>query len=307
MTLPMGGLTVVTVLYRSREMLAQTLPTWRRSAQGLGVHFVFVDHSPDDGSEALLAELLDPELYTYLPNSDNPGFAGGSNRGVAAATGSHVMLLNADVWLPEDGLTNVVKAIAANPERPIAVGLAMDGGQFAGIDVSPIGLFVDRPAQASRGPLGPSGGAAVFPIGLYQRFGGLYEQMFAWGEDADLAFRLYAAGVRTTALNLALPHAKGHSVVGDSRLSGFRAYLLARNRVLVGARTFSLPLLVLGLPVAVAAHAALAVRRARQGLLLPFLRGVGKGIVQAPAARRRAAAPRFTVADLVGYVRGGRV
>ncbi len=307
MTMPPTTLTVVTVLYRSAQMLAQTLPTWAVAARGLPVDFVFVDNSPTDDCAAVLASTLEAGSYTYVANPVNNGFAGGCNLAVQSASGSHLLLLNADVWLPEDALSSITKAIAENPDRPIAIGLAMDGGVYTGIDLSPIGLFVDRLARTGRGPLGPSGGAAVFPTDLFHRFGGFDEPMFAWGEDADLAFRLYAGGVRTVTLDLALPHAKGHSVAGDEQLSGFRAFLLARNRVLVGARTFSWPLLLAGLPVAVVAHAGLALRRARQRLLWPFLRGVARGILDAPARRRAATGPRFTLTNLFGYLRGGRV
>jgi len=190
---PVTGLTIVTVLYRSGEMLAQTLPTWVRSARELPVHFIFADNWPEDGCEKLIAEHLDDGRYLYLPDSSNPGFAAGCNRAVTAATTSHVLLLNPDVWLPDDALGRIFAAVADHPAEPVAVGLAMHGGEYVGIDINPISLFIDRPATSARRPLGPSGGAAVFPTELFQRFGGFYEHLFAWGEDADLAFRLHAS------------------------------------------------------------------------------------------------------------------
>ncbi|BCB79097.1 hypothetical protein GCM10022251_19220 [Phytohabitans flavus] len=301
-----GTLAVVTVLYRSAPMLAETLPTWVRSAAGLPVRFVFADNWPEDGCEKLIAGCLDDERYTYLPDPANPGFAAGCNRAVAAAGTSHVLLLNPDVWLRDDSLTRIRAAVEAAPGDPIAVGLAMHGGDYTGIDVHPISLFIDRLAGARRGPLGPSGGGAVFPIEVFREFGGFHEHLFAWGEDADLAYRLYAAGRRTRPLDLALEHAGGHSVGGDGKLLGFRAYLLARNRILVAARTFSWPLALLAVPFIALAHCALAARRARQGLLRPFLRGVGTGLREAPAARRQWRGRRFGLGSLVSYLRTGR-
>ncbi|MGK5738661.1 glycosyltransferase family 2 protein [Micromonospora sp. URMC 103] len=299
-------LTIVTVLYRSADMLAETLPTWVRSAAGLPVRFVFADNWPEDGCEKVIAGLLDDDRYTYLPDASNPGFAAGCNRAVGAATTSHVFLLNPDVWLPDDALARIHAAVTEDPDTPVAVGLAMHGGRYVGIDLNPISLFIDRSATASRGPLGPSGGAAVFPTGLFHRFGGFYEHLFAWGEDADLAFRLYAAGLRTRGLDLVLPHAGGHSVEGDNKLQGFRAFLLARNRLLVAARTFTWPLMVVAIPVLALAHLALAARRVRQGLLRPFLRGVGRGLLDGPAARRQWKGERFGFASLFGYLKGRR-
>ncbi len=299
-------LAVVTVLFRSAEMLAKTLPTWVRSAEGLPVEFIFVDNAPDGSCQAVIAENLPGERpVRYLPDDTNPGFAAGCNRAAAEVTAPHLLLLNPDVWLHEDSLTRVLAAIEASPEVPIAVGLHMHDHPYTGIDLNPIGLFIDRPEQARRGPLGPSGGAGVFPKALFSQFGGLYEPMFAWGEDADLAFRLYAAGVRTATLDLALPHAWGHSVEGDAKLSAFRSFLLARNRVLVVARDFTWPLLLAALPLLLVSHALLAVRRALQGLLGSFLRGVGRGVVMAPAARRAWHGHRFGIDDLFTYLRRG--
>ncbi|UWZ36877.1 glycosyltransferase [Dactylosporangium roseum] len=287
-------------------MLAKTLPTWVRSAEGLPVEFVFVDNAPDGSCHAIVAENLPADVARYLPDDTNPGFAAGCNRAAAQVTAAHLLLLNPDVWLHEDSMSRMLKEIDATPDTPIAVGLHMHDREYTGIDLNLIGLFIDRPERSRRGPLGPSGGAGVFPTTLFRQFGGLYEPMFAWGEDADLAFRMYASGVRTGTLDLALPHAWGHSVEGDTKLSEFRSFLLARNRVLVAARDFTWPLLLCALPLLLVSHMALAVRRALKGLLGSFLRGIGRGLVMAPAARRDWRGPRFGINDCFSYLRRGR-
>jgi N-acetylglucosaminyl-diphospho-decaprenol L-rhamnosyltransferase len=297
-------LAVVTVLYRSRAILAKTLPTWVDSARGGAVAFVFVDHAPDDGCGEVVAGCLDESAYRYLPDASNPGFAAGCNRAVAAVTAPHVLLLNPDVWLSGDALSRVLAAVAAAPDTPFAVSLTMRGGEYAGVGVHPLSLFRDRPAGARRRPLGPSGGAAVFPTAVFRRFGGFHEDLFAWGEDADLAYRLYASGVRTRTLGLGLPHEWGHSVDGDRALNRLRAFLLARNRLLVAARTYTWPLLLLALPVLAVGHCGLALRRARQGLLRPFLNGVGQGLVMARGARRTWPGTRFGLACMARYMYG---
>nr|BFE63233.1 glycosyltransferase family 2 protein [Dactylosporangium thailandense] len=297
-------LAVVTVLYRSAEVLAKTLPTWVRSAEGLPVEFVFVDNAPDGSCPEVIGQNLPPGTGLYLPDDTNPGFAAACNRAAAGVTAEHLLLLNPDVWLHEDSLARMLEAIDARPDVPIAVGLLMHGSEYTGIDLHPVGLFVDRPSASGRRPIGPSGGAGVFPVELFHRFGGLYEPMFAWGEDSDLAFRMYAAGVRTESLDLALPHAWGHSVEGNAELTEFRSFLLARNRVLVAARGLTWPLLLGTVPILLAAHLALAVRRTRQGLLRSFLRGVGRGLAMAPAARRDWRGRRLGVAALVRHLRG---
>jgi GT2 family glycosyltransferase len=298
-------LSIATVLYRSRNMLAKTLPTWLDSAAGMPVEFVLVDHLPDDGCAATVAECLGGrQPYRYLPDPANPGFAAGANRAVDAATAPHVLLLNPDVWLAPDSLARIAAAVAVAPDAPLAIGLRMRGREYTGIEAHPVSLFDDRRSGVRRAPLGPSGGAAVFPAALFHRFGGFPEELFAWGEDADLAYRMHAAAVGTRVLDLGLTHAWGHSVDGEPRLRRYRAHLLARNRVLVAARTFTWPLLLLALPVLVAGQAGLALRRIRQGLLWPFLGGVARGVIGARAARRTWHGTRFGIRSLGRYLAG---
>jgi GT2 family glycosyltransferase len=145
-------LTVVTVLYRSREVLAKTLPTWAASARGQEVEFVVVDHDPDGGCADVVADCLDGHRYRYLPDPANPGFATGANRAVRAAAAPHVLLLNPDVWLLADSLPAILAATARTPDRPIAIGLAMRGRTYTGIDLNAISLFNDRRSDRRRAP-----------------------------------------------------------------------------------------------------------------------------------------------------------
>jgi N-acetylglucosaminyl-diphospho-decaprenol L-rhamnosyltransferase len=304
------ALSVVTVLFRSGEVLRKTLPTWVTSARGVPVEFIFVDHTPADGGREVIEECLgrpDGPPHRYLPDPANPGFAAGCNRGVTIASAAHVLLLNPDVWLDDTSLARIVSAVAEAPEEPVAVGLTVRGREHVGIALHPVSLFIDRAAGARRDALGPSGGAGVYPTALLRRFGGFHEPLFAWGEDAELAFRLYAAGVPTRPLALGLTHAGGHSVEGDRALVRYRAFLLARNRLLVTARTFSTPLLLVAAPAIVVGHGVLGLRRAAQGLLAPFLTGLARGIAGWPAARRSWRGPRFGIRSALRYRRGGSV
>ncbi|MEE3919913.1 hypothetical protein V2I01_21360 [Micromonospora sp. BRA006-A] len=186
------GLTVVTVLYRSAGMLAETLPTWVRSAGDLPIRFVFADNWPSDGCAEVIAGNLPADRYAYLPDSTNPGFAAGCNRG---GDGRHEPPAAAEPGRVAAGRRAGpdLRRRRRRPGRPARCRPRQHGGEYVGIDLNPVSLFIDRRSTASRAPLGLAGGAAVFPAALYRRFGGFDEHLFAWGEDADLAFRLYAA------------------------------------------------------------------------------------------------------------------
>src|SRR5207248_10717488 len=108
----------------------------------------------------------------------------GANRAVSVAAAPHVLLLNPDVWLEPDSLARIAAAVAGSPDAPLAIGLRMRGRDHTGIEAHPISLFNDRRSGTRRAPLGPSGGAVVFPTAVFHRFDGFAEQLFAWGEDA---------------------------------------------------------------------------------------------------------------------------
>ena len=295
-------LSIVTVLYKSENMLRQTLPTWARSARLDRVEFLFVDNDPLLGCEFLAATAtLGQAPVRYVRRPDNPGFAASSNLGAELAQGSHVLMLNADVWLEDDSLARVVEAVENSPEHLIAISMAMRGGTFCGVTLNPLGIMVDREAgRGTRGLLGPSGGAGVYPKEVYLRAGGLHEPLFAWGEDVDLALRLRADGHRTVPLHLSLRHDWGHTLEADATVPALKTYLMARNRLIVAARCFSLPLLLLVLTLWVPFHLALAVRKARRGQLAPLVRGLGEGSLRLRDSRSRTrGARRFRITDVI--------
>ena len=84
-------------------------------AQTLAVHeIVVVDDASPDGTLEALRRLDDPSLVV-VPLDENVGAAEARNRGVAAASGTHVAFLDADdEWLPEK-LERQASLIAANP------------------------------------------------------------------------------------------------------------------------------------------------------------------------------------------------
>lgn len=238
-----GILTIATVLFGGAETLARTIPTWIQSLEGTGVACRFIDNSPNDEVEEIIRALDWRSVsYSLERRPANPGFASSANAAVGDAATPWVFLLNPDVYLTPVKLHKLIRDIevvtAAGDHSPIAVSLLTDGTHTCGISMDRLGYFSDRPVDSARPCLGPSGGAAVFYRSNFVKFGGFDADLFAWGEDAGLAVRMYASGVRTRLMPLALQHEGGHSVAS---LSGqrFKAGLLARNRIRVIKRDFS--------------------------------------------------------------------
>jgi GT2 family glycosyltransferase/2-polyprenyl-3-methyl-5-hydroxy-6-metoxy-1,4-benzoquinol methylase/Tfp pilus assembly protein PilF len=73
---------------------------------------IFVDNASTDGTPEYLRELVEQnENFRLIENKTNKGFAGGNNQGVSVAKGTYVMLLNNDVLVSENWLTQLVNSL----------------------------------------------------------------------------------------------------------------------------------------------------------------------------------------------------
>lgn len=239
-----------------RAALAQTTPA----------RVVVVDDcSPDDTPDRIAAEF--PGV-TLIRNARNLGFAKACNVGLAAGTAPLVMLVNSDVVLEPDAVDTVVRALSAAPAVRVGSAatllLAPDGtidsfGIVADITGAGFVRFHGAPladADALVPPvLGPYGAVAVYARAALDEVGLFDTNIFMYGEELDLAFRLRAAGWSCIAIGQPLgTHLGGASAGTESprqrRLSGFaRGYLLRKYGVLRsrwGLRALAVEVIVTG-------------------------------------------------------------
>lgn len=206
------------------------------------------DLSPDDTADRVSAEF--PEV-TLIRNEVNLGFARTCNVGMDAGTSRLVMLVNSDVILDEHAVEAAIDALPAGSTSPVGSAatllLAPDGTVDSyGIvaDVTGAGFVRFHGAQLSQVDadlppvLGPYGAVAVYRRAALDEVGTFDTNIFMYGEELDLAFRLRAAGWGCVAIPTPLgTHLGGASAGLESerqrRLSGFaRGYLLRKYGVL---------------------------------------------------------------------------
>lgn len=143
----------------------------------------------------------------------NRGFAGAMNHALAITNEPYVLLLNADVEMQADYVLRLAKALDANPKVAGATGtLVLPDGRIdsTGITLTTARCAVDRqrgrelaadsgnipPAEAMGEPFGVSGAAALFRRSALAQVGPLWEELFVYWEDTELAWRLRRAGWR---------------------------------------------------------------------------------------------------------------
>ncbi|OGE86077.1 MAG: hypothetical protein A3J48_03905 [Candidatus Doudnabacteria bacterium RIFCSPHIGHO2_02_FULL_46_11] len=173
---------------------------------------IFIDNNSSDGSEEFVRQNF-PQVKV-LQTGRNTGYAGGHNIGISKSDGEFVMLLTPDIEMPVNFLSELIKPLLQDEKIAGAQGKQVRREERAGKKlIDSTGIFLNtsrRPFDRGQNELDSGqydragevfgcNGAAV----LYRRsalediaLDGeiLDEDIFAYWDDVDLAWRLRAYG-----------------------------------------------------------------------------------------------------------------
>ncbi len=216
----------------------------RQDDPGVPWEILVLDNGSTDGTASWLAAAY-PKVR-LLASPVNLGFCGGNGRLVEAADGDAVAFLNNDTR-PEPGwLAALVEALAAAPADVAAVsgrivdweGERLDFGRgLMTFDGHAFQLDFRRPLATARVPQAGEelffacGGNMLVRRASFLAAGGFQAEYFAYLEDVDLGWRLWAGGERVLFAPAAVVH---HRSSATSDLLGLfnRGFLFERNAFL---------------------------------------------------------------------------
>ena len=243
---------IVVVSFRGGTMLEQCLESLEKQ-DCTDKEIVVVDNGSGMDLAGKLAK--DHRTCRWVTEPHNLGFAGGTNRGIAAAKGRLIALVNDDAVLAPNWITEMTALMRANPTAGAAAGLVIDGNQPSLLDSFGVGVSLDgmsrqlecgEPANIPRSVksvLAFSGCSCILRRAALKEVGLFDERFFAYCEDTDLSLRLIRSGWQI----LACPSARSthyYSHTGG-RFSLKKLYLIERNHQWVALRNFPLPVLML--------------------------------------------------------------
>lgn len=228
---------------------------------------VIADDGSTDSSREVSARFGATFIDTPRPRT---GFAATANRGITAATGAWILLLNNDTEVSAATVGTLVEAFDRYPEAAMIAPLVLSLRDQATIDSAGMLVFPDATARPRwhgkrvetvnlrpEDVLVPSGAAAVFRRSWLDRVGLLDEGMTSYLEDIDLGLRIRRRGGRAVFVPGAVVF---HWFSGTSgALSPTKARLIERNHITVAARHLPLPWLMT-LPVWTAVRWVVLVR-----------------------------------------------
>ncbi len=245
-TPPTPAVSVVILNWNAAAWIPRCLESLRQQTIFPQIEVIFADNASSDDSEKVARNCMAGWTNgKIIQNGGNFGFGGGCNRGAAAATGKYLFFLNPDVWLEPECLAELVAAgekTGATAVAPIILDYADDTVQWwlnSGFDIF-------RLARESA-----NGAAAAdqffrrhfcfHPCRRFWKLGGYDEEFFLYGEEEDLAWRIWiSGGTVTTAPNARLHHRgavavnpQGGEQITELRTSGRKRFYANRNHLLV--------------------------------------------------------------------------
>lgn len=107
-------LSIIIVNWNVRDLLAACLRSIETYHGALRLEVIVVDSASQDDSVAMVRR--DFPTVKLLAQSENVGFVGGNNIGLAEATGRYLLLLNPDTEVHPHALSAMVEYLDAHPE-----------------------------------------------------------------------------------------------------------------------------------------------------------------------------------------------
>ncbi|MEO8288343.1 MAG: glycosyltransferase [Chloroflexota bacterium] len=206
------------------------------------LELMMVDNASRDTSLSFMRDNF--PTVRLVETNQNLGFAAGNNYGAERAKGDYVAFLNNDTRVEPDWLMEMVKSVLAGRDEGVVctsslmldwTGKKIDfqagGVNFHGFGFQPsYGKPFSGQEIKPRDLLFACGGSMLIDRKLFLEVGGFDPDYFAFFEDVDLGWRLWALGHKVTLTPTAITYHRHHGTAGS--MSEHRTYVLYERNAL---------------------------------------------------------------------------
>lgn len=237
------------VNWNRRELLESCLRSLEQP-QGVDFEVVVVDNGSTDGSADWVEQYVHaaPFPVRLIRNTANLGFCAANNLAIQAAHGTFVALLNNDAEAEPNWIGQLLEAFS-DPRVGMAASKILVWEDPRVIDKAGHLIYLDGQnrgrgtGEIDRGQydqreevLWPDGCACMYRVSMLREIGVFDEDLFAYGDDADLGLRARIAGWTCVYMPKAVVRHHRGSTLGKASLE--RLFLIERNRVLLAVKLF---------------------------------------------------------------------
>lgn len=307
-------ISVVVVNYNRGELLRACLQSLALQRNAPIFEVIVIDNGSSDGSQEIIEAFKSGSKFSLnaIYNHENRGFCAANNQGIAISCGEWIALLNNDAEAGTDWLASMYTAVERRPDYGMVACKVLVHENPRKIDKTGHLIYLDGQnrgrgsGQLDEGQfdvteevLWPDGCAAMYRRSMLREIGGFDEDLFAYGDDAELGMRARVAGWRCVyAAKSVVLHRRGSTL---GLFSSRRIELIERNRILLALMHFPVSLLwangvYCGLRLLAGAWAAIRGKgeagkfhglRGKAKVALALLRGGAQGLAMAPGALRK--------------------
>lgn len=221
---------VIILNWNAAQWIPRCLESLRQQTIFSQTEIIFADNASNDGSEKVARDCMTGWTNgRIVQTGGNFGFGGGCNRGAAVAHGKYLFFVNPDIWLEPACL----EELAAAGDQTNATAVASKIMDYAddtvqwwlddGFDI--FGLVVNARPGAERLNSFCASTFAFIRADAFRKLGGFDEEFFLYGEEADLAWRIWLSGGNVVAAPKARLHHRGEAAVnpkGGEQITEFR-------------------------------------------------------------------------------------
>jgi GT2 family glycosyltransferase len=166
---------------------------------------IYVDNASEDGSVQMVHSNF--PLVKVIANQKNEGFCKGNNQGIHIAQGEYIFILNPDTQVHQFCISKLTSFLKANDHVGLCGPKILH--QLKSDTINSLGMTLDskgRKFHIGDGAKDTSkfnGGKVPFISGaglffrkiLFERIGGLDENLFAYADDTEFSLRVWHAGM----------------------------------------------------------------------------------------------------------------
>lgn len=224
---------VIIVNYNTLELTRDCIDSVFEKTKGVNIEIILVDNASHDGSRAYFVQ---DKRITYIYSEKNGGFGYGNNLGMKVAKGKYFFLLNSDTLLINNAIYEFFKfAENHDPKTVYGSWLVGDDGSyrtsFFFFPSFTIGHFLKikihprdySPTWDNRDVECVTGADMFFLREAYEQCGGFDENIFMYGEEGELQYRMKRNGYRRMLINTPrIIHLEGKSSVPSKRSNNMR-------------------------------------------------------------------------------------